>query len=212
MEHDFWHQRWAEGRIGFHQEDVNPFLKKHWAELKVASDETVFVPLCGKSRDMLWLREQGHPVVGVELSDAACEAFFAENDVEPERKSFGGYVAREVDGIRVLCGDFFALNSELIRESRAVFDRAALVALPPGMRRDYAVYLQQLLPTGSKVLLVTLEFEGESGPPFSVSSEEVEQLYGERFSIRCLERFECEDPRDAGRSEVVWLLEDKAAE
>ena len=211
MKHDFWHLRWSEGRIGFHQADFNPYLKKYWQLLSLAGDDRVFVPLCGKSKDMLWLREQGHEVLGVELNPSACEAFFAENGAEPECSQQPGFVVRSVDGVQLLCGDFFSLNAEDLRDVSAVYDRAALIALPPEMRVQYVEYLTQILPRGVQILLITLEFEGEGGPPFSVQGSEVERLFGEAFEIECLERTQPDDPRDVGRLEVTWLLKDKRA-
>lgn len=211
MKHDFWHQRWSEGRIGFHQADFNPYLKKYWKLLSLVGDDRVFVPLCGKSKDMLWLREQGHEVLGVELNSSACEAFFADNGVEPECSQKADFVVRSVDGVQLLCGDFFSLSAEDLRGVSAVYDRAALIALPPEMRIWYVEYLTQILPRGVQILLVTLEFEGESGPPFSVQGAEVERLFGAAFDIECLERTQPDDPRDVGRLEATWLLRDKRA-
>lgn len=211
MKHDFWHQRWSEGRIGFHQADFNPYLKKYWQLLSLAADDRVFVPLCGKSKDMLWLREQGHEVLGVELNASACEAFFAENGAEPECNQKSGFVVRSVDGVELMCGDFFSLNTEDLRDVGAVYDRAALIALPQEMRTQYAEHLTQILPKGVQILLITLEYDGEGGPPFSVQGSEVERLFGAAFEIECLERTQPDDPRDVGRLEVTWMLKDKRA-
>lgn len=211
MKHDFWHQRWSEGRIGFHQADFNPYLKKYWQLLSLAADDRVFVPLCGKSKDMLWLREQGHEVLGVELNASACEAFFAENGAEPECNQKPGFVVRSVDGVELMCGDFFSLNTEDLRDVGAVYDRAALIALPQEMRIQYAEHLTQILPKGVQILLITLEYDGEGGPPFSVQGSEVERLFGAAFEIECLERTQPDDPRDVGRLEVTWMLKDKRA-
>jgi len=62
----FWHNKWQSGEIGFHLEDVNPALVKHWPSLDIDKDCEVLVPLCGKTLDMVWLRQQGHTVLGVE--------------------------------------------------------------------------------------------------------------------------------------------------
>jgi len=70
-----------------------------------------------------------------------------------------------------------------------VFDRAALIALPPDMRRRYAdVYA--LLPTHCRGLMVTLEYpqREKSGPPFSVGEAEVVSLFRGAWSVALLER------------------------
>lgn len=209
MEHDFWHKKWSEGKIGFHQTEINPYLQSYWQMMGVNGDEKVFVPLCGKSSDMLWLREQGHEVLGVELNSSACGAFFSENGAEPVMVEFGNFTSHSIDGIEVLCGDFFNLTQQDLSGVTAVYDRAALIALPVDMRAQYVDHLQKILSPAVKILLVTLEFDEESGPPFSVSANEVEALFGEKFEIKCLDRVQPDDPRDVGRHEVTWLLQRK---
>ncbi len=76
MEQEFWHQRWAENQIGFHRDSVHPMLMRYWSTLCPMPDETVLVPLCGKSIDLNWLAEKHEHVIGVELSDIAVRAFF----------------------------------------------------------------------------------------------------------------------------------------
>lgn len=209
MEHDFWHKKWSDGKIGFHQAEINPYLQSYWQRIGLEGDEKVFVPLCGKSSDMLWLREQGHEVLGVELNASACEAFFSENDAESVIVEGGDFTSYSIDGIDVLCGDFFNLTQEHLSGVTAVYDRAALIALPKEMRSKYVDHLQKVLSPAVNILLVTLEFDEETGPPFSVSADEVEALFGERFEIKCLDRVQPDDPRDAGRHEVTWLLQGK---
>ena len=205
MEHAFWHARWEEGRIGFHQQEINEQLQSHWSALNLAADTQVLVPLCGKSHDMLWLREQGHSIVGVELNEGACNAFFGENGADPEIVESTPYRAYRCDGIELLCGDMFALDEACFNRVGAVYDRAALVALPPEMRSTYAQMLCDKLPVGVPVLLITMEFEGDQGPPFAIAEAEVNVLYGERFEIRRLSETE-DGPKG---KDVAYLLVDK---
>ena len=209
MEQDFWHQRWAENAIGFHLQEVNPFLLKGWPELHISSDSKVFVPMCGKSLDLAWLREQGHSVLGVEVNDSACAAFFDERGVEPEIANDGRYLARALDGITLLCGDFFTLESADLEDVDAVYDRAAFIALPKEMRERYAQRMVEILPAGVKVLLITLEFDAPSGPPFSVTEEEILELYGSRFSVEKLYETELMPIKAAMGREMVWRLTEK---
>lgn len=190
MEETFWLERWERQEIGFHQRNVNTQLLSHWPILDLAAGDPVFVPLCGKSGDMLWLRAQGHPVLGVELSPVAVAAFFSENDLVPQRQRQGKFDVAEADGIRILCGDFFDLTAGNLSGIKAVYDRAALIALPPDMRERYAAHMAAILPPGTRMLVVTLEYPQEEmqGPPFSVSPAEVERLYGGRGDVRLLRR------------------------
>ena len=192
MEPRFWHDRWETNEIGFHQDDVNPLLLKHWGDLNAASGARVLVPLCGKSRDLTWLAEQGHEAVGVELSEIAAQAFFAEQGLRAQRRETGGFVDYEADcgagRVRILCGDFFALTAARVGEATAVFDRAALIAMPPAMRPRYAGQLQALLPADAPILLITLGYEeGQvNPPPFRVPREEIEALYRPWREVECL--------------------------
>jgi thiopurine S-methyltransferase len=188
MDHAFWHQRWRENRIGFHQEAVNPYLQKHWQRLAVPPDAGVFVPLCGKSRDMIWLAER-YRVLGVELSPKAVEDFFREQGLQAARRSDAPFTVCEAEGVTLMCGDFFALQPAHTAGISAIYDRAALIALPPSMRADYAARLAALAPAGTAMLLLTLEYEQAQmeGPPFSVEAAEVDALFGAGWRIESLQ-------------------------
>lgn len=187
MESDFWHQRWRDNLIGFHLPGVNPQLEAFWSQLPIETGDPVFVPLCGKSLDMLWLAER-HPVTGVELSPIAVEAFFEENDLDFRHTQEGKFSVCENESIRVLCGDFFDTQPGQLSHIKAVYDRAALIALPADMRPQYASHLASVLPVGVEMLLITLDYPQQQmgGPPFAVSASEVQDLFEESWSIEQL--------------------------
>ncbi len=190
MNPDFWHQRWADNQIGFHQAEATPLLVKHWPGLGVKAGAKVFVPLCGKSLDMAWLASQGHRVLGVELSQLAVEQFFEEHDLIPEIEDSRYGMHYVAEGIEIICGDAFALDDAVLADCTAVIDRAALIALPPDLRQRYASELYTHLPTGCAGLLVTLEYpqHEKDGPPFSVQVDEVQVLFAEGWTITQLDR------------------------
>ncbi len=183
MEPDFWHQRWQQNQIGFHQPDINPYLRKHWSELGVTAPARVLVPLCGKSLDLLWLVQQGYQVEGVELSELAVRAFFEEQGIEAQHSTQGDWQVWETENLRLWCGDFFNLSAAQLGPIDAVYDRAALIALPESMRRQYVAHMQTLVGAVPH-LLITLEYPQTqmSGPPFAVDQTEVETLFGARYS------------------------------
>lgn len=185
MKQQFWHDKWQNNEIGFDQAAVNPHLLRYWGALDAPAGAEVFVPMCGKSIDMLWLREQGFTVVGVELSELAVKAFFAENNLPVTVSQAGCYRST---GITIYCGDFFKLTAEHLHNTRAVYDRASLVALPPEMRRTYVRHMLECVPAGASMLQITMEYDQRemAGPPFSVTEAEVHEHYGENFSIRRL--------------------------
>lgn len=180
MEPEFWHQRWASNQIGFHEGQVNAYLARHYADLGLTPGQTVFVPLCGKSVDLRWLADQGAHVLGVELSPIAVESFFAEQGLTPRTRKEAAFMVWESGPIRLLCGDYFALTPAHLTGVHAVYDRAALIALPPERRAQYVAHLDRLLPGARRTLLVTLEYfqEEMQGPPFSVLEPEVRSLFG----------------------------------
>lgn len=215
MDPQFWRQRWADGRIGFHRSEVNPRLRLYLERLDLHPGDRVFVPLCGKAVDMPWLAAQGYTAVGVELSELAVAALFRDHDVPAERTQTAALERWQGGGMIVYRGDYFALTPEQVGSVAAVWDRAALIALPAELRPAYVEHGAYLLPPGAHVLLVTMAYDdaGVAGPPFAVPPSEVEAAYGPWFTVECLER---EVPADVpgdlaerGVTEVfesVWLL------
>ncbi|MBU1191166.1 MAG: thiopurine S-methyltransferase [Gammaproteobacteria bacterium] len=203
MDHDFWHARWKANEIGFHQAEVNAYLQTYWPRLNIPAGGTVFVPLCGKSRDMLWLASQGFKVIGVEISALAVEAFFTENGLQPQRQELAGYSRYSAGEIVILMGDYFSLQPEQLGDIAGVYDRASLIALSPRMRAAYAQQMAKLIPTGVASFLVSLDYPQAEmdGPPFAISATGVEQLFAADFEIRPLASIDilAENPRFQAR-------------
>lgn len=203
MEIDFWQQRWHDDQTGFHMPEINEHLIKYWSAISVQPASAAFVPLCGKSLDLLWLAKQQSSVIGVECSEKAVKAFFAEQqqDIQPVAvKPFNCYTGKN---IVLYQGDFFALNKEMLSDVSAVYDRASLVALPENMRSLYVQHLANKLPESVSILLITMEYDQQlmSGPPFSVTDDEVQRLYKPFFSVELLEEQDVieNEPRFKGR-------------
>ncbi len=190
MHPDFWLQRWQDANIGFHQDAPTPLLCKHWPAVGAPTGGTVFVPLAGKSLDMVWFASQGHGVLGVELSPLAVEQFFAEHGLVPEIFETRYGTHHRAGGIELILGDAFGLDAELLARCDAVYDRAALIALPPELRARYVGELYPRLPAHCRGLLITLEYpqHEKAGPPFSVPEAEVVARYGPHWDVERLER------------------------
>ncbi|AON56175.1 thiopurine S-methyltransferase [Herbaspirillum seropedicae] len=190
MEAEFWLERWRDGRTHFHQSRVTPLLQKYWLSLALPAGSTVLVPLCGKSLDMLWLAEQGHRVLGVELSELAITQFFSEHQLVPlvHESAQGRHYA--AGNIELICGDIFALEEATLAACAGAYDRAALIALPPAMRARYVTEVYGRLPAQARSLLITLEYDQQKmdGPPFSVSEEEVLRLYAPHSEAQAIDR------------------------
>lgn len=190
MDPEFWLERWHEGRTGFHNERVQPLLEQYWDSLGLASGSRVFVPLAGKSLDMVWLAARGHRVFGVELSPLAVAQFFAGQGLTPEVHESCYGVHHSGAGIELLCGDVFALDAAVLADCQGVYDRAALIALPAALRRRYVSELHAQLPIGCRGLLVTLEYppHEKEGPPFPLTEDAVRGLYEPAWQVERLER------------------------
>lgn len=192
MDATFWHQKWELGEIGFHEGKPNALLVRHKSALALDDDARVFVPLCGKSSDLAWLLSEGVRVVGAELSRVAVEQFFDELKVTPTvrevQTSSGALVRFSADGLDVLVGDVFDVDAEALGPVHAVYDRAAVVALPEDTRTRYAAHISKLTRRAPQ-LVVTLEYDQGlmRGPPFSVSRDELVRLYGGDYVIRDVE-------------------------
>ncbi|WP_440997833.1 thiopurine S-methyltransferase [Arhodomonas sp. SL1] len=189
MDAAFWYARWERGEIGFHQRDINRWLRRYWPGLGLPDGSTVFVPLCGASLDMAWLAARGHRVVGIEIAPGAIQRFFAEQGWQVRRQP-GRIPFWESGPVRLYEGDFFDLTPEDLPGVAAIYDRAALIALPPEQRPAYARHLATLLPGGSDGLLITMDYDQAEmrGPPFSVPEPEVRALFADGFEVERLIR------------------------
>ena len=219
MNPEFWQTRWQEKRIGFNQSDVNPLLIKYFSELNLPVGSRIFVPLCGKSIDMVWLAHQGFDVVGIELVESAAQEFFIEQAIsytviehskQTDIKCYQGEIAgRTID---LWVADIFTLSADDIGHVDAVYDRAALIAMPAEMRTQYSEQIRTLSHNASQLLL-TLNYDQNerAGPPFSISQEQVQQYYGNDYQMNKLE----EEPStlnaapEMAVTEPVWLLSQK---
>ena len=190
MKKEFWLEKWQNNQTGFHKEFTHPLLVEYIEKLNLSQGDTIFVPLCGKTVDMLWLNQQGFHVIGVELSQLAVEQFFAENDLEFVKTQEGEFAVYRHENIAVYQGDFFALSTLHLKGVKSVYDRAALIALPDDLVDKYVEKMQKIIPENSKELLITLEFIkklGPLGPPFTTPDDTVKKLFATYQSVELLQ-------------------------
>lgn len=187
MQHDFWHQKWQSNQIGFHLPEANPLLVQHLASLKLKQHARIFLPLCGKTLDIAWLLSQGYQVVGAELSEIAIEALFAQLQVTPKITALGNIKHYSAPNIDVYVGDIFKLTPAILGKVDAVYDRAALVALPENMRAHYAAHLIALTNAAPQLLICfTYDQSLHAGPPFSIHADEVQHHYQAAYDLNLL--------------------------
>ena len=206
MEGHAWRKRWADNQIGWHQEKFNPRLVEFWERVAGARKGLVLVPLCGKTLDMIWLAEQGHQVVGVELSEIAIESFFRENNMEAKWEQEHGFRLMRSGAITIYCCDFFETDTKWLGDIDFIYDRAAHIALPPEVRRRYGAHVGKLISATTGGLLLTIDYDQakHDGPPFSVPPTEIEQNFGHHFELEMLVENEVIDARPKYRE---WGLD-----
>ncbi len=209
MDVNFWLQRWELNQIAFHESAANPLLLKHFQALQLTSGSRVFLPLCGKSLDIAWLLSKGYRVAGAELSKNAVEQLFADLGVVPVISQENELARYSSDNIDIFVGDIFALDSEILGPIDAIYDRAALVALPADMRVRYSAHLITLSHNAAQLLLsYAYDQRLMDGPPFSVTQDEVHQHYGVSYELQRLASIDVEGglKGKCAAVESVWLL------
>lgn len=209
MDAAFWHQKWEANEIGFHEGEANRLLVKYFNALSLAEGRRVFVPLCGKTLDIAWLLSNGFRVAGAELVESAIEQLFSDLGIEPEISEVGEVKRYSAKNIDIFVGDIFAVSSEILGSVDAIYDRAALVALPEEIRRRYTGHLMEISDRTPQLLL-TFEYDQSvmDGPPFSISNEEVIQHYGDRYELTLMESIAIPGglKGKCAATENVWLL------
>ena len=185
MEHKFWHDRWENDRIGFHQETINPYLNEYVSHLEISTSRCIFVPLCGKTKDMLWLAEKGFHVIGVEINEKAILSFFNENKIEYITKEESKICCFSSKNITIYKADIFDLEPRHMKNADCFYDRAALIALPKSTRSNYIQQMKTLTGNSPIGLLVSIEYLPTQSefPPFCIKEEEIADLFSANFAV-----------------------------
>jgi len=209
MDTSFWHERWELGQIAFHEKMPNSLLVDHLDELQLDNEARVFLPLCGKTLDFSYFLNLGYQVVGIELSEIAIKELFQDLRLTPTISTIGELTLYQAKGIDIFVGDFFDLNPKIIGTVDAIYDRAALVALPFEIRKSYTQHLTEITLSAIQ-LLICFEYDQASmdGPPFSISPDEISQHYKDLYSINCVEKKDIIGglKKKAEAQEVAWIL------
>lgn len=212
MDASFWHQKWEKNEIAFHQNEANPLLVKYSSRLSLAKGSRIFIPLCGKTRDIAWLLTNGYCVAGAELSKIAIEQLFTELRVEPKISNVGKlehYCATNID---IFVGDIFDLSRNILGAVDAIYDRASLVALPLEIRKQYTKHLMQITDKAPQLLIsYVYDQSAIDGPPFSISNEEVNQHYADSYKLTPIASVDVSGGMKGKCKAIenVWLLESK---
>lgn len=215
MEPAFWHKKWANNNIAFHRSAVNPLLEKHVGSLALAPESRIFLPLCGKTLDIAWFLSEGYRVAGAELSEIAIKQLFEELGTTPkivasDASKTGEIIHYSAHNVDIFVGNIFQLSGEALGPVDAIYDRAALVALPADMRRRYTAHLLDITQKAPQ-LLICYEYDQSqmTGPPHSISGEEVKRHYSQHYNDLMMAESVDVPGGFKGKcaaSENVWLL------
>jgi thiopurine S-methyltransferase len=193
----FWFEKWREGKLGFHEGKPNAMLERHVARL--GTNRRVLVPLCGKTEDLAFLASHGHRVLGIELVEDAVRAFFTEHQLVPAIERTGELAVYSAGAITIIAGNLFAVDPAIAGPLDALYDRAAMIAVPD--RARYVAHVKSLVAPRSPAIVVTLEYPPElmTGPPFSVGEAELRSYYADAELLEQLA-----DPRRERAIEKCW--------
>jgi len=212
MDANFWHRKWANNQISFHQNRPNPFLVDHITALSLIEGSVIFIPLCGKTLDIFWLLSNGYRVIGAELVESAIEQLFAELAITPTISFVGDIKHYNAPNIDIFVGDIFELSSKILGPVDAIYDRAALIALPDETRTRYAAHLMAITLMAPQLLIVCHYDQNlMQGPPFSISEEEINRHYKESYNVTLMESANIEGGIKGKHAakDNVWLLNNK---
>ena len=205
-----WLSLWEQGRTPWHQAEPDKSLQRHIHRLtKGQSSISIFVPFCGKSLDLVWLAGQGHSVVGVEISPLAVQQLFEENNLpysSTEGDKFTVFEATKDIKLKVFTGSMFNLTPDMTGLCDAVWDRRALVAVNMADRETYIQVTRSILKPEGTILMTRLEYDPSehSGPPFNLTSDIVQALFGDGYSIEDLECTEMKETEIMKRFNLAW--------
>ncbi|WP_419909733.1 thiopurine S-methyltransferase [Hoeflea sp.] len=210
MEEAFWQERWRLNQTAFHEGRPNRLLLEHFDRLALGAGDTVFVPLCGKTMDLDWLYERRLRVVGIEFNREAVEEVFSRLSLVPDMQHTGKLIRFKAGSLEIFVGDFFELTGAMLGHMDAIYDRAALVALPKETRPGYAAHLAKI-GGRARQLLISFDYDQGrmDGPPFSVPETEIRAINRTAYRIECLTRQKMSGPlgERSGGDVEAWLLE-----
>ena len=212
MDASFWLDKWKDNNIAFHNSEANPLLIRYFKQLSLAEGSRVFLPLCGKTLDIAWLLSQGYRVAGAELSEIAIRQLFINLEMEPKIIEVGEIKHYSAENIDIFAGDIFDLTSSVLGSVDAIYDRAALVALPKAVRNRYTAHLMEITDKAPQ-MIICYEYDQTlmAGPPFSISGKEVRWHYQDSYVLSLAKSANLPNglKGKCAAKENVWLLKNE---
>jgi thiopurine S-methyltransferase len=210
---EFWRERWQTNATAFHQPVPTEFLVDYVSRAAPEAGTTVLVPMSGKSKDLVFLANRGHRVIGSEIVEQAVAALYDENAIPYRTRRDGDFTVYSSDRIVTYAGDFFRLSIERTGPIDWIFDRAALIAWEPEQHARYLTHLLSFLRPKGTLLLVSFDYDQTemSGPPFSAPGERLRLLLDPEGDLELLGERDALEDRFRARGcthlvEQAWLF------
>lgn len=188
---NFWQQHWSDGQTAFHLDDIHPDLQVFLPVLSLELGDTVFVPLCGRTLDIGYLLNVGYNVIAIEMVEYAVQQLFNQLSIVPEVSGWKQGKCYRADHLTVYVGNYFDLSSDECAEVSAIYDRAALAAMPYKLQQRYCQHLGDIT-VYAKQLVIASAFDQTKmqGPPFTITPQHIQQYYGQHYTIELLNEIE----------------------
>lgn len=168
----FWEGRYASADTGWDLGAPSPpFVRLH--QDGVIAPCRVAVPGCGSGWEVAWLARAGYRVTGIDFAPGAIAA--------AGRRLGADGVAAEL-----LHADLFHLPARLDGAFDLVLEQTCFCAIAPARRADYVTAVGRLLRPGGRLVALFYACNGDDGPPFTTSPDEVRALFSGVFDITSL--------------------------
>jgi methyl halide transferase len=171
-----WEQRYRTGDTPWEKGAASPPLLE-WLESRGPLHGSVLVPGCGSGHDVRAIAGvcPTTEVVGLDVAPSAIDHARGFSPVGQETYQLA---------------DFLDLPVELTNRFAWVFEHTCFCAIEPRRRPDYVHgVFRALQPTGAVLAIFFLnpwdpgEAPPEGGPPFAVTREELDRLFGTHFEL-----------------------------
>lgn len=130
----------------------------------------IFVPGCGSGHDVRALSTMDNHVLGIDLATRAMAKAHARPRIGNEE---------------YLQADLFELPPKFDHQFDWIFEHTCFCAIDPNQRKAYVEAIVRLLKPGAMLLAIFFinPDHAEDGPPYRVSTNELEEFFGKDFTV-----------------------------
>lgn len=164
---EFWESRYQQGNTRWDLGQANPAFVDFCRDRLVPPGRTLVLG-CGRGYDAILFAGSGFEVVAVDFAPSAIAA--AKTNA-----------ARAGVELQLLQRDIFDLVPEYRHSFDYAIEHTCFCALPPERRSAYVELVAQLLVPAGELIGVFFTHQRPGGPPFGVTPERLQELFGGKF-------------------------------